>query len=502
MKSNKIFAAVLFAVSFCLSAAAKDAVNTKFGKPTKEELTMTTYAPEPDAEAVVLCRLTDVEYSFQTDGYLVDYHEKIRIKVLKSEGAKYANITIPYYILQQGKDGVNNSQIALRPQHIDLKGTVSADETVSGSIAENIVNGYIHESIEDIKATAYNMDGSKTTKSKFKGNVVQEQVDGEIWQARFTIPDVRQGTVIEYEYTRHSELFYRLHDWQAQQEIPVAYARLTVTIPRHLLFNFEQHGSQQLVAKQESSSMIYKLVSDPLAAPTTVMAYRYIFTGQNLKGAPSDPNVCLADYYTGVTAELSSFGLRSTAPANYADTWEHVDQLLMGDDNLGKMIEDHSPLREQLQAENIQAIANEQERAATVCRLVFTHVKWNGKYAMWARDTHETLQQGEGNSADVNMLLMQTLHDAGLKVNPVVMRLRNLGALPVNFPTISKLTNYVVGIKTRNAGTVYVDASSPEGKLHTLPDQLQVERAHPIGFPSNAPWVSLRKAVNSQAKRK
>ena len=503
MKSNKIFAAALLAVFFCLSAAAKDAVNTKFGKPTKEELTMTTYAPEPDAEAVVLCRLTDVEYSFQTDGYLVDYHEKIRIKVLKPEGAKYANITIPYYILQQGKDGVNNSQIALRPQHINLSGTVSADETVSGSIAENIVNSYIHESIEDIKATAYNMDGSKTTKTKLKAaDVVQEQVDGENWQARFTVPDVRQGTVIEYEYTRHSELFYRLHDWQAQQEIPVAFARLTVTIPRHLMFNFEQHGSQQLVAKQESSSMIYKLVSDPLAAPTNVMAYRYIFTGQNLKGIADTPDICVQDERTGVTAELSSFGLRSTAPANYADTWEHVDQVLMADDNLGKMIENHSPLREQLQAENIQSIANEQERAAAVCRLVFSRVKWNGKYAMWARDTHETVQQGEGNSADVNMLLMQTLRDAGLKVNPVVMRQRNLGALPVNFPTISKLTNYVVGIKTRNAGTIYVDASSPEGKLNTLPDQLQVERAHPIGFPSNAPWVSLKKAVNPQGKRK
>ena len=500
MKSNKIFAAVLLAVFFCLSAAAKDAVNTKFGKPTKEELTMTTYAPEPDAEAVVLCRLTDVEYSVQTDGYLVDYHEKIRIKVLKPEGVKYANITIPYYILQQSVEGVNNSLIALRPQHIELKGTVSADETVSGSIAENIVNSYIHESIEDVKATAYNMEGGKTRKSKFKGEVIQEQVDGEIWQAQFTVPDVRQGTVIEYEYTRHSELFYRLHDWQAQQEIPVAYARLTVTIPRHLLFNLEQHGSQQLVGKQESTSMIYKLVSDPLAAPTNVMAYRYIFTGQNLKGAPSDPNICLADYYTGVTAELSSLGLRSTAPANYADTWEHVDQVLMEDDNLGKMIEDHSPLREQLQTENIQTIANEQERAAAVCRLVFSHVKWNGQYAMWARDTQETLQQGEGNSADVNMLLMQTLHDAGLKVNPVVLRQRDLGALPVNFPTISKLTNYVVGIKTRNAGTVYVDASSPEGQLNTLPDQLQVERAHPIGFPSTAPWVSLRKAVNPRGK--
>ena len=462
---------------------------------------MTTYAPDPDAEAVVLCRLTDVEYSVQTDGYLVDYHEKIRIKVLKPEGAKYAQVTIPYYVVPQDKDKLYTSQMALRPQHIDINGAVTYDEGASRSISTNIATNYIHESIEEVKATAYNMEGSKTTKTKFKGEVALEQLDDETWQARFTIPDVRQGTVIEYEYTRHSELFYRLHDWQAQQEIPVAYARLTVTIPRHLLFNFEQHGSQQLVAKQESSSMIYKLVSDPLAAPTTVMAYRYIFTGQDLKGAPSDPNVCLADYFTGVTAEVSSFGLRSTPPADYANTWEHVDQVLMADDNLGKMIEDHSPLREQLQAENIQTIANEQERAAAVCRLVFSHVKWNGKYAMWARNAQETLQQGGGNSADINMLLMQTLREAGLKVNPVVMRPRNLGALPLTFPTISKLTNYVVGVKTRNAGTVYVDASSPEGKLNTLPEQLQVERAHPIGFPSTAPWVSLKKAVNPQGKK-
>ena len=462
---------------------------------------MTTYAPDPDAEAVVLCRLTDVEYSVQTDGYLVDYHEKIRIKVLKPEGAKYAQVTIPYYVVPQDKDKLYTSQMALRPQHIDINGAVTYDEGASRSISTNIATNYIHESIEEVKATAYNMEGSKTTKSKFKGEVALEQLDDETWQARFTIPDVRQGTVIEYEYTRHSELFYRLHDWQAQQEIPVAYARLTVTIPRHLLFNFEQHGSQQLVAKQESSSMIYKLVSDPLAAPTTVMAYRYIFTGQDLKGAPSDPNVCLADYFTGVTAEVSSFGLRSTPPADYANTWEHVDQVLMADDNLGKMIEDHSPLREQLQAENIQTIANEQERAAAVCRLVFSHVKWNGKYAMWAINAQETLQQGGGNSADINMLLMQTLREAGLKVNPVVMRPRNLGALPLTFPTISKLTNYVVGVKTRNAGTVYVDASSPEGKLNTLPEQLQVERAHPIGFPSTAPWVSLKKAVNPQGKK-
>ena len=40
---------------------AQDKVNMKFGKPTKAEMQMTAYEAEPDADAVVLCRLTDVE---------------------------------------------------------------------------------------------------------------------------------------------------------------------------------------------------------------------------------------------------------------------------------------------------------------------------------------------------------------------------------------------------------------------------------------------------------
>ena len=54
------------------SVLAQDNVNMKFGKPTKEEMQMTTYAADPEAEAVVLCRLTDVEYTVQTSSFLAD----------------------------------------------------------------------------------------------------------------------------------------------------------------------------------------------------------------------------------------------------------------------------------------------------------------------------------------------------------------------------------------------------------------------------------------------
>ena len=80
MKLRAIKLFVLLACPF-LTASAAD-VNMKFGKPTQEEMQMTTYDADPQADAVVLCRLTDVEYTVQTSSFLTDYREKVRIKVL------------------------------------------------------------------------------------------------------------------------------------------------------------------------------------------------------------------------------------------------------------------------------------------------------------------------------------------------------------------------------------------------------------------------------------
>ena len=95
MKLRTFFLSILIVWPFVM-AMAEGEVNMKFGKPTKEEMQMTTYETDPEADAVVLCRLTDVEYIIQENGYLVDYREKCRIKVLKPAGTRYAKVVVPY----------------------------------------------------------------------------------------------------------------------------------------------------------------------------------------------------------------------------------------------------------------------------------------------------------------------------------------------------------------------------------------------------------------------
>ena len=45
--------------------------NLKWGKPTNEELTMTEYSLDKDAEAVELYHLTDVSYAFLNNDFRV-----------------------------------------------------------------------------------------------------------------------------------------------------------------------------------------------------------------------------------------------------------------------------------------------------------------------------------------------------------------------------------------------------------------------------------------------
>ena len=137
MKLHLFILIALLAWPFATADAAD--VNMKFGKPTKEEMQMTTYEADPNAEAVVLCRLTNVEYTVQTNSYLVDYREKFRIKVLKPSGARFAQVTIPYYMLPAEKNGIHASKFALRSGSIEFGSfsSASAFDEAGGSLMED-----------------------------------------------------------------------------------------------------------------------------------------------------------------------------------------------------------------------------------------------------------------------------------------------------------------------------------------------------------------------------
>ena len=494
----KVLALLVMMIGSWLTAAAQDDVNMKFGKPTKEEMAMTTYEADPQAEAVVLCRLTDVEYTVQTSSFLVDYREKCRIKVLKPSGAKYAKVVIPFQRNMSVGNNIRGSRGSFMNIPMDRISGNSAFQEQDGSMSEGVFGTDGDEMVEEVKATAFNMEGSKVVKSSLKkSDIVTTKVDDQNYLMEFTVPDVKEGTVIEYEYNIHSQLFWELHDWYAQCEIPVVYAKLDMNIPNYLIFNIEDHGIQRLTYTCTEGQLKYKVESDPLANQMWVKTNHYVYIGRNLKALPKDDYVWnLKDWSAGITAELKQYRLRGMTQMDFARTWEQIDEMILNTDGLGLQLNAHSPLQAELQAAKVAEISDERERIAAVSQLVRSKVKWDGTYRMWPDEegTNAVLKKGTGSSADVNMLLIQSLRDAGMQAWPVVLRTRDEGMMPYNFPSISKLNTFVVGVLSQNGSQAFVDASSSEGYPDALSPQLLVDQARLVVASKKSQWVNLQKA--------
>jgi Domain of Unknown Function with PDB structure (DUF3857) len=146
------WAAVLLFVSFVVSTPS---LVTDWLPVNPDELKMTGEPQAPGAPAVILYRQVDRDDS----GLTAHENDYVRIKILKEEGRKYADVEIPFY-KENGTNIVNIHARTIRPD---------------GSIT--------------------NFEGKAFDKSIMKAKGLRYMAK------TFTLPDVQVGSVIEYYYT-------------------------------------------------------------------------------------------------------------------------------------------------------------------------------------------------------------------------------------------------------------------------------------------------------------
>lgn len=429
--------------------------NLKFGKPTNEELNMTVYEQDPDAPAVVLCYLTTVNYTMDFYNYIKEYQVKKRIKILKDEGKDYADVSFHY---------INNER-----------------------------EQYGQESVQDLKATAYNVENGKVVKTKIgPERLFKERIDEDYMLAKFAVPQVKAGTVIEYEYKIHSNVFFHIYDWDAQDEIPVAFAKYELTIPSTLIFNVEASDMKALTCTVTQGSISFKNTSNDLTSPNTCKTNIYTCVGRNLKALKKDDFVWnVRDYVTKVTAEMKSI----FAGGIYQDVrkkWEQVDDVLLDHPSFGKRLDDHSKFRDELAASGIPEMTDLKEKVVATYKMLKSKLAWNGKYDLLPRSASEIIKKGDGTNADLNMILINMLGDVGVKAVPVVMSTRSHGRLPQTYPSLNKLNTFIVGVPD-GSSWIYLDASASDGYLNVLPANLYTDQARVLQKKGQSRWENLQK---------
>lgn len=448
-----------FVISVATLAHAQQ-ISTRYGKVTDEELSMSTYPLDTTATAVVIYNKGTTYYDYITKGFRITYTVEKKIKVLKPDGVKYADISIPYY--------------------------------------ENESNNRRKEVVTSIEAIAYNLENGKVERTKMKNDYVfRERLNSSHMQVKFSIPAVKEGTVIEYKYKLYSDYIESIDPWVMQEDIPVMYSNYDIKIPEYFKFNLENRGYYPIQSEDKAVPMSISVGNGELLRLT---ARNLIFTANNLPALKEDSYLwCPDDYKNKINFELLGVQFPYEAYYPFTTTWEKIDEQLLEYDDFGKLLKMRNPFRDEMNALQLDNMSTN-EKIALAYTMLKQKVSWNGRYTLFGRDVKKAVKEGTGTNAELNFILMSMLQEMGINSVPIAMSRRSMGILPFTHPSIQSLNTFVVGIQNSDSTMVYLDGSVEDGYINTLPPVLLTNRARVVSKARGEKWVNLSNLGNNQLR--
>jgi len=434
-----------------------------YGNITNHELTMTVYENDTSAVAVVLYEHAELYYEFTNNrhvgGFQIVYELRRKIKILKPEGVEYGDIGIVYY--------KSDSQ----------KG--------------------IQERITGIEATAYNLENGRVIKTKLNRKYIFDEALGNQYRMiKFSIPNVRVGTVIEYRYRKTSDNVFEIPDWNMQDDIPVLNSTLEALIPEFFVFNVSTRGFEHIHVERTNRSETFRIGHNIQPLPSNSQFYK--FSAQNLPAMRNEPHVWyLNDFKTAVRFELRGTRFPNDYYRPYTRSWADIEFFLRRDTNFGTNIRMSNPFRAETRA-IIAEVSDEEERIKQIYGMVKDRIRWNGTYSLIGNDARQAVRNGIGNNGQINMVLLSALRDADIKAFPVLMSRRSLGRIPHVHPSLRRLNTFIVGAETSTGKRFYMDGSAEYAGLNTLPIDLLVDRAYVFDERIANKWVDLTGIANNQ----
>ncbi len=447
--------ASLFVTTTALAQQASEP-NLRWGHPTQQEMEMTSYTPDPSADAVVLCKTTDAHYVITKDVLQVLYDVKGRIKILKPEGIKHGAIDI-YYTVNDGVEG-NREDVT------SVKGATY-----------NLVNG--NEERSELTSEMINTHNAKDRKQRVM---------------TLLLPDVRVGSVIEYEYTITSDIYREIKDWNAQCELPVAYTRYDVSIPEWFGFYVQTIGNEfntsHITQRRTTQRPTY--VIETAGAEYECLGVNFEFEGRKLTALKNEPLIFSPQVYAQrVIIDINTELLPRHTKHQYSMTWNEIDQYLLKHNNFGKLL-GNNPLKKEMKKAGISQMKDVDEKIMETVRLLRQHVKWNGKYNLYGSPASQVLKNGRGSNTDINFMLIAMLNDAGINAYPAVLCARDIDIIDENRSTMKNFTSTIVVIDRGDRFEVF-DGSMENATIDILPTKFLVSKARVIKKDNNNPWINL-----------
>lgn len=438
------------------------AQNYKFGKVSEEELKMSSYAPEPDAPAVILYaeRITVFNYDYDR-GFSMNTAYFMRMKIFKKEGFDYATKVIK-------------------------------TTTLSSSDVETVKN---------IKAYTYYLDNGKIEKVKLENNnIFKNKVSKYREETSFTMPNISEGCVVEWSYDVDSYLISQLDDITVQAEIPVVKSYNKIFIPEYINYNNIAKGylNVPLEKDKKSRSIGYNY---SYKAPGELLATRgnatldfaenvYLVEMSNIPSIKEEPYCGNIDNYkAGMSFELIYTKFPNSTVENYSMDWDGVTKKIYEYDDFGGQFKLSNYFENDINALLIGKNTPE-EKINAIYQFVQKKIQFNNILGYYTDNgVKKSFKDGIGNVGDININLINMLRYVGIDANPVLASTIDNG-IPL-FPSRNGF-NYVIARAYIGEKSILLDATNPLFAPGIIsPDVLNFQGREINKDGSASQWVDL-----------
>jgi hypothetical protein len=411
----------------------------ELGKVTIAELEEKTHPLEPSAGAAILYSkgVSKMTYS-DNAGFTLVTEVQMKIKIYNKEGYDWANKVITFYSTDSDREIVD----------ID-------------------------------NAATYNLVGGSIKKTKLKSEGEFTEKVNKLWkQKKIMMPDVKEGSIVEYEYTIRSPFATVLPEWRFQESIPVNHSEYTTRIPEFYEFkpNFRGYFTPKVTRTSTTASVTStsKERTGVYVSKTTFSTDKTDFkenvTVYSLDKLPSMQDESyvsnIDNYLASVEHELSITRYPNSPIKMYSNSWEDVANTIYKYDDFGPELKRTGYFETDVTA-LIAGVNSPAEKAALIFNYVKNRMNWN-KFNGYSCDTgvKKAYTDKVGNTAEINLMLTAMLRFAGLNADPVLVSTRsNKIAL---FPARSAF-NYVIAAVEINGKTLLMDATTKWAMPNILP---------------------------------
>jgi hypothetical protein len=353
------------------------------------------------------------------------------------------------------------------------------------------------------------MAGGEMQKAKLEtGSTFTEELTPNIRVRKFTMPDVREGSVIEYSYTITSDFLFNFQPWTFQQDIPVRWSEYRASIPEYFDYKMVMQGYLPLALNERKDNTAqYHLHVDSRYDPSKQGSERVAAVNENIEARLTDFRWVMKDvpaftdepfmttsedYVARINFELAGTKMPGEGYKPVANTWEKISRELLESENFGQQLGRGGFLKDQMLALTAK-YPDVAARTAAVREAVMSAVRYDGinRYSTIG-SLRKAYDAHRGNSADVNLLLIAALRTAGIAAQPVLLSTRSHGQVNESFVMLDKF-NYVIGLVTLTDGKeLLADATDPTLPCGMLPQRCLNQLGRLIGpGPEESRWVNL-----------